>query len=285
MDETLRRRYLYPLLAPLSGPMIEHLAKHLSQRLERKKRIVEESQEGFLLQEVQEKRSSFFHDVDPQMQLNQQDYESKKTKFSTAWLSRILTLHTPGDEPVARSTISQWKARGCLRFIGHGEPELDSAAALCIVRMIDNSDRLGLPTMSREEPYWWCWRQDGPDMDRCPCPIPLPSDLASTTLLWTSWPGASWNNEWLPIGNRGAIRWAHTKKVGRHVRWSISLDELKQWEPEVARLILQRTGRGTARDIYQELLQTGADFILRLRALSRFDLSDTFLEGRTPKET
>lgn len=231
-----------PLLAPLPLPMVLHLFKWQRKYLKKHTRAIAPNEldqaAWFLLEEkVREKREAVYTLMNPMMQA---DKSSREAGLSTAWILQVLTAHMPGKQPVPSQTLSLWRERNLLRYQEWGRPDAESAAALLLARMVDERIRNWLPTtLGEDEPQWWCWRQDTPEMVPIPCPIPLPANLPLTALLWTPWVGAAWDPHWLKIGNDlGAIRWAGAVSEHRCVRWTISQQELQRWDPEVAALTI-----------------------------------------------
>ena len=90
--------------------------------------------------------------------------------------------------------------------------EPQSVAEVLLARMLHTQERGWLPATKSQITWWWCWSQDAPDAPILPCPYPLPANLASHTLLWTPWLGATWdglepsNGSWLVVPGRGCIR-------------------------------------------------------------------------------
>ena len=227
-----------PLLAPLPIPMVLHLFKRQRKHLKNHARAIAPDEldqaAWFLLeQKVREKRDAVITLMNPIMQAEK---SSREIGLSTTWMLQVLTVHMPGKQPVPSQTLSLWRERNLLRYREWGHPEADSAAALLLTRMVDARIRNWLPTtIGEDEPHWWYWRQDTPEMVPVPCPIPLPADLPLAALLWTLWGGAAWDPHWLKIGTgRGAIRWAGAVSENRCVRWTISQQELQRWDPEAA---------------------------------------------------
>ncbi len=231
-----------PQLAPLPIPMALHLLKQ--QRKLLKKAVRTSSQDelekgalSLLEKKVQEKRDAVYILMNL---LIQAELSSREAGLSTTWLLQALSAHMPGQQPVPSQTLSLWRERKLLRYQEWGRPDAESAAALLLARMVDERIRNWLPTtIGEDEPHWWCWRQDTPELLPVPCPIPFPADLPPTALLWTPWGGATWDPHWLKIGTgRGAIRWTGAVSEHRCVRWTISRQELQRWDPEVAALTI-----------------------------------------------
>jgi hypothetical protein len=267
---------IYPLLAPLPVPMAEHLVR----RLERRRKSSPAASWDTLAREVAQRRKDIYRYMAPYVLGRAAHRGEVESRYSTGWLLRTLQMHAPGKKPVPPQTLSYWTSRGLLRFREHGVPDYDSAAALLISRTIDQGERNWLPSViSEQEPRWWCWRQDGPDAPVVACPVPLPANLPDETLLWTPWPGAAWNREWLLVGqlertfaHLGAIRWAGIKKsrMGTDI-WNVSWEALEGWQPDLAPLIsaIRRKYTDLPREIVAEMQQSLAQYALQALAVTR----------------
>jgi len=228
-----------PRLAPLPIPMAEHLLKQQRRLLQKTVRTSspDELEKGalFLLEKnIQEKRQAVYLLMDPLMQTKKGSWEMP---LSTTWIMQVLRAHTPENRLVPSQTLSLWRKRHLLHYRERGHPDLDNTAALLLARMVDERMRNWLPTtIAEDEPDWWCWRQDTPEMPRVPCPVPLPGHLSASTLLWTPWVGATWDPHWLKIGALGAMRWVGAVGEKQPIRWTISQQDLQVWDAEVAAL-------------------------------------------------
>lgn len=221
-----------PLFAPLPAPFIAHLREHLALPL------------PILEQRVNVYRSSVYTYMEPIVlaehvnRSQKQPARSHLSNIDTGWLIASLAHTSPTKRRIPLPTLSDWHKRHLLRYRAWGYPDFQSAAALLLMRMVCPQARGWLPsTMSEQEPQWWCWRQDGPDQPVVQCPYPLPPDLPDAALLWTYWSGAAWDEAWVPLGNKGAIRWA-AMKPGSGKCWSISLKQLALWDAAVTALYL-----------------------------------------------
>lgn len=214
-----------PHFAPLPRPMVEHLLKRLRSRESEQMADAPEHLDPFhyLQQRVQTAQQALYAVMDSFVRSDQ---------LTTSWLLKTLALHAPQEKPVSTQTFALWRERGLVRYRERGHPDPTAAAALLIARAIDDRERNFLPaTLSADEPQWWCWRQDEPDAPIVTCPVPLPQGLPASALLWTPWPGAAWENTWLPIGTVGAIRWAGQPNKGP---FAISPQQIAFWDAEVA---------------------------------------------------
>jgi hypothetical protein len=132
----------------------------------------------------------------------------------------IALLNQQSPRPIHPATLSRWRTRGVLRYADAHQIAPDNAAAILLMRLLLPGEKYGwLPSvLPGDEPDWWCWRQDAPGSDPIACPVPLPADLPAAALLWTSWRGAAWSDDWLPAGS-GAVRWSGTPLPADLARW------------------------------------------------------------------
>ncbi|MHB8596759.1 MAG: hypothetical protein ACYDER_08110 [Ktedonobacteraceae bacterium] len=270
----------YPLFAPLPVPLVRHVYRgpsrtHPSARSQPRSLSI-------LEQQIRMSRNAAYTVMHPFVASN---------TLTTSWLLKTLSTDTPGKVPVQTAHLALWHERHLLRYAERGYPDPDNAAALLVARMVDPRERNWLPpTMTEEEPAWWCWRQDQPDAPVVACPVPLPPDLPATALLWTPWLGASWQTPWLPVGTLGAIRFAGTRGPlhGEEWNWSLTADELRQWDPEIAAFALPREssffGPGQrepffVRDVSQDLFHALVRVSLLRLALATHRLGLYFQSG------
>lgn len=268
MEESPALQSIYPLLAPLPLPIAEHLLERFND-----KKSTSSIAWDRLIKEVEQKRDIAFIYMSPFVETSQ---------FSTGWFLETLAMHSKDKRLVPPQTFSNWHTRGLIRYEQHGLPDTDSAAALFITRMIDLGKRKWLPSvMKKEEPWWWCWRQDAPQMQPVPCPVPLVSaSLKPETLLWTPWAGAAWRPEWLSLGSGlGAIRFYGVQKRGRHVQWTLSYEHLTLWCPSLSErdyphLLVRKQDiyKQSVEEMRLQMLQTLATEVLQHLALSRFEV-------------
>jgi len=227
---------LLPDFAPLSFPFVQHLLTTLNLTPHELRRQVRSS------------RQSIFTFMEPFVQVQvEQRYPVNRSEgksdpggedfgITTGWLMKAITANSPGKRRIPLQTISAWHKRGLLRYRQWGLPDFSSAAALLIMRILHSHARGWLPsTVDAQEPCWWCWRQDAPNTPVVPCPYPLPDDLPASALLWTPWPGAAWEPDWVSVGAWGAIRWADFPESGKG-RAPFTRDMLARWDSTLAAL-------------------------------------------------
>jgi len=225
---------LSPYLAPLSRPLINELALPNELRLSTSlDELVQDfhTQWTHLITSVKQSSTKVYQIMAPVVATN---------TLSTNWLIDQLAQASPREHKFSPETISRWRDQNLLCYQGRNKPNQDNVAALLILRMLTDTKKIigWVPntTIAKAEPLWWCWRQDSPTCPILPCPIPLPADIPSHALLWTNWLGASWQEEWLPVGKIGAARWAGTlfNRDKSSLLWDISEDALQRWDPEIS---------------------------------------------------
>jgi hypothetical protein len=259
---------LSPYLAPLSRPLINTLASPGELRLSTSlNELVQDFHEQWiqLITRVKQSSTKVYQIMAPTVAAN---------TLSTNWLIDQLAQASPHDHRLSPETISRWRDQNLLCYQGRNKPNQDNAAALLIVRMLTDTKKITrwLPntTITKEEPLWWCWRQDSPTSPVIPCPIPLPEDIPSHALLWTNWLGASWQEEWLSVGKLGAARWAGTlfNTEKKSLLWDISEEALQQWDPEISPF-----SHGVLSDIAPLTMHTLSTLALLRLATSRLQKS------------
>ena len=210
----------------------------------------------------------------------------QRNALSTSWLVQALMEAIPRKEEevidegpdevrkgISQSTLKEWKDRGLISYQERNRPNVHQAAALLIARIIDQRARNWLPTrMTPDEARSWCWRQDAPHLAPVPCPLPLPDNLGKATLLMTMWLGRAWDPHWQRINGIGAVRWAQVTKQDQQEYWNITLEDLSQWDPQVAALHMPRMEK--AADIFQKL----ADIALMRLAFTQLNAHVDIIE-------
>ena len=127
--------------------------------------------------------------------------------------------------------LYEWRNERFLFLDKHGDPELQSSAALLVQHELDTRKRKLPPPRARPSSFF-CWRWDtreqtpssfelplndggeGPVLKPTPVPGPLPYVLA------TPWKGVAWDDPdgWMLVEN-GALRWVGTPQEHQLTTW------------------------------------------------------------------
>lgn len=223
---------LTPHFAPLSRPFMLQAAS-LQVNLKRTPSVQE------LLQDFHDQWAEFisrFSTVKDRVYKEMTPAVDQQT-VSSDWFIDKLAEFSPKQHKLSHETLSRWREQGLLTYQSHNRPDYDSVAALFTLRMLTDGKKIKGWTPSsieKYEPQWWCWRQDTPTSPVLPCPVPLPEAIPPHALLWTTWQGAAWKPDWLPVGNLGAARWAGIHRERNTILWGIPLSMLSEWDPEIA---------------------------------------------------
>lgn len=191
----LQNEILLPLpqLAPLSRPLIDRLIYHLVDTTS-----VQEAVSRYpdavsnLIRVLPDVRNRVFSIMDPVV---------RDGHLSTGtFLSRVKEF-SPAQARPTDQLISFWRSRGIVKPGTRGTVNAQDVAGVLVVRLL-------LPQVTRNwlppeipvwEPDWWCWRQDALGVSPIPYAVPFSGDVPGSSLLWTVWPGATWNQGWVRI--------------------------------------------------------------------------------------
>jgi hypothetical protein len=190
---TFAHGYALPPLAPLNAPLIAQvLHQHLATTSVVDAVYGYPASLAWLQRRLPQVRAQVFGDLDVQVE----NGDISVTEF----LSRLRTA-SPANKRPNPQVLSTWRDRGILQTPRRGYIPAQRAAAILIARhLAPDAPRNWLPTeISPSEPDWWCWRQDEPTSPTTVCPVPLPTDLPTSALLWVPWAGATWLPNWTPI--------------------------------------------------------------------------------------
>lgn len=230
-------RELCAAVAPLPIPLAEHLFgywldKHTDDELDAQSQC---------LAEIAEKRQHVYLYMDSFVR-NLEKASPHHLRFSTQWIRGVMGRYTPNKQEVPAKTFNHWVSSGFIRNTKKGQPTPESAAALILLRMLIEGKKLLPHSMSRDEPAWWCYAQADPQSAPYLVPIPDIQHLPPQTLLWTPWPGAAWDPGWYLISDSvtgsyyGAIRFAGIQSVRGQLFYTISMDQVMNWEPTAAKM-------------------------------------------------
>jgi len=226
--------HLYPACAPLPAPMADHLLLLERRRYRHRPAQRPDDQEmaRIVLTRIKRARTLVFEYLHPFVLADQKRQERGESRtFPNAdWLLETLAQYTPGQGGNAEATLDFWQKKGLLRREKtRGLLDITSVAALLVARITERTlQRNWLPSSLEEtEPSWWCYGRVSPGMPIQALPVPLPSDLPSSMVLWTAWQGAIWDGTWRTVGEAFLCRWAG----------SPSLHDLSLWQQDLPRKI------------------------------------------------
>jgi hypothetical protein len=171
----------------------------------------------------------------------------RPTDLSVGWIRTHFPIFddAPLDSKAkipSRSTIGDWQSKQLLRNKRYGAFEENSVAALLMMRYLFHTRRDWLPVSQKEEEArFWVWGLAPQDLHPQCYPYPLPAGIAANTLLWSSWPGVSWEPGWRRVDHRGAIAWAKTLQFPERGQWYWDLSEadLNAWDLSLTRTTLE----------------------------------------------
>lgn len=220
---------IYPEVAPLSPTVADHLFRRF------RSRISGPDAETQFIAAVREKRRDTFIVLDPFVRAG---------ALTVAWVKESLAQY---GHQISKAGFEYWKDRGLVEMERHGKVEPLSAQALLIAGMIDPGQRNFLPPGDVPiEDTWCCYVQHAPDAKREVWPVGRIAELPAAAICWTPMRGACWKPGWHPIGERegflGCIRFAGGKMVGGRLWYTVTLDDIRQWDGAVADLYVPLPG-------------------------------------------
>lgn len=234
MQDTLPEE-LYAEVAPLPIPLATHLFLYIQSRAQSRDSLDDVMTQ--FLQEVAEKRRDTYLVMDSFVRNREYSQSPRHLRFSTQWIRTTLGQYSPDKKEIPSKTFNHWLSVGFIRSERKGQPTPDSSAALCALRMIIEGKKLLPHSMSRDEPPWWCYALASPSGVIRRVPITEIPRLPPQTLLWTPWPGASWDATWLLVGDYlGAIRFAGVQYRNGQMQYNVSIDDILLWRPDLAGL-------------------------------------------------
>jgi hypothetical protein len=157
------------------------------------------------------------------------------TELTSEWVAKELAALSPAQTAAfTAATLSRWRASGLLRNEQKNRPHPDNVAALFILRVLDKyREKQWHPSvMPKDEPLWYCWRQDSPDAPVIPCPYPLPEDLPRSAFLYTTYRLAQEKPDWLPFGSL-AVRWGGITIHKHTYLWNLTTEDLVCWDRSI----------------------------------------------------
>jgi len=196
-------KYFYPAFAPLSAPMANHLL--LQEARQYLRRPAQRPDDATLIATVLGKivRAStiVYKYINPFVLADRKRQEQGgRAAFPTPdWLLETLAQYTPNNARNSEATLDFWQKRGLLRREkARGLLDITSVAALLIARLTErNLQKNWLPPgVPEREPYWWCYGCASPHDPIQSIPVPVPTTLPASMIVWTQWSGAPWDREW-----------------------------------------------------------------------------------------
>lgn len=235
--------FYYPAFAPLSAPMANHLL--LQEARQYLRRPAQRPGDSMLISLVLEKivrsETIIYKYLSPFVRSDQKRQErgSRADFPNPGWLLETLAQYTPSHARYSEATLDYWQKRGLLRREKtRGGLDVTSVAALLIARLTErNLQKNWLPPCVPEgEPYWWCYGRSGPDAPIQSIPVPIPTGVSASMILWTQFKGAFWDREWC----REQVVTQTPEKLlvwsgDRFYRFagSPNIEELRIWDEEI----------------------------------------------------
>ena len=229
---------LYAAVAPLPVPLAEHLFSYWLD----KHAYNELDVQSQCLAEIAEKRQHVYLYMDSFVRNREKASSPRHLRFSTLWIRMTMGRYTPNKQEIPAKTFNHWIGAGFIRNTKKGQPTPESAAALLLLRMLIEGKKLLPHSMSRDEPAWWCYAQADPHSAPYQIPLSDIGHLLPQTLLWTPWPGAAWDPAWYLVSDPaqgayyGAIRFAGIQSIRGQLSYTLSLDQVMDWEPAAANI-------------------------------------------------
>jgi hypothetical protein len=233
----------YADIAPLPVPFAEYQLR-LMQKLyphESSERIWEK-----FLYEVRQYSETAFRVLDDVVHNRLLNVPSD-LRLSTEWMLKTLAVYDPA-KTMPPATFKHWQRRGIIRMESHGKPVPASAAAVLIMRMMNNKQKENIfpDKLLPHEPNYWCNVMES--LSSCPkiIPVNLIDQLPPFAIVWTPWAGAAWEGRWHIIGeherNLAAIRFAGLRMIKGVHWWDVDLADIERWDKKVASLYIHLEG-------------------------------------------
>lgn len=226
------------------------------------------------LLEVRTARQELMEQMDPLVEMDKLRGPHQK-KLNHTWIAERLAQLAPlkkERQALSAYTIGTYVGAGILKKGGEGVYDPETILTTCILRAADqNRERNWIPLekIPEREEGWYCWSQEYPGAPVVPCPYPnLPINLPRSTLLYTRFACASWNNKaWLRHGYRGAITFSGLIWDQRAGTSHMTLEDLEVWEPGIRKRMHREVQAGVvdvAGDEYKEIdMSLGLSTVLR----------------------
>lgn len=224
--------HLHPAFAPLSVPMANHLLLLQVREYRRRPSMRPTSEEMMqtVLEKICQARTLVYEYVRPFVLADKKrQLRGENRIFPQAeWLLETLAHYTPGLLRNSTETLDFWQKRGLLRREKtRGLFEMTSVAALLIARLAEGKlKRNWLPSvLEADEPSWWCYGRSSPDAPLQAIPVPISLSLPASTVVWTPWQGAIWEEgQWqIVVGGDDLYRWAGSPSLADLLIWDEEL--------------------------------------------------------------
>lgn len=232
--------------------------------------------------EVRTARQELMEQMDPLVEMDRLHGPHQK-KLNHTWIAERLAQLAPlkKERPALSAyTIGTYVGAGILKKASQGTYDPETILTTCVLRAADqNRERNWIPLekISQREDGWYCWSQEYPGAPIVPCPYPnLPINLPHSTLLYTRFACASWNNQaWFRLGYRGAITFAGLIWDQRAGMSHMTLEDLEVWEPGIRKRMHREVQAGAGNvvvDKHKEIdMSLGLSMVLRTLAGYKYD--------------
>lgn len=223
---------IYAETAPLPATLTDHLFRRFAQA---RTGVSDAEKETLFVSLVVEKRRETFTVMDPYV---------RSRNLTRAWLMDKLTTY---GHPVTYRTLMNWQQANLVEMEGSSEIKPLSAQALLVAGMIDTRQRGFLPPDGVPVgETWHCYIQRSPDSEIESCPVGRLNELPPATLCWSANASAYWQEGWRLIGESegfiGCMRFAGTRMERGLIWYSVSIDDIRQWDADVAALYTPQQG-------------------------------------------
>lgn len=250
------RAFLLPPVAPLTEVLAFHLAEPYVRELPQEDRPTgrPSREEGGLAGRKERQKQLALKMLIPRIQQEQKNIFELLTpvlqagELSDRWLRNELEKFLPDESEVLDPRqLRIWRQRNLLLYIGKKKPEVQSTAALLLMRRLDRrKERSWLPPKGLAAPQSFvCWRYDAPGLAPVPYELPLvivgstvvgpiyksrPEPGPSPYILSTVWKGASWDDPAWIVLEEGAARWVGSPSEDQLAEW-LSTQEIASLAP------------------------------------------------------
>ncbi len=219
---------LYPAFAPLPVPIANHLLLLQERQYRRRPSMRPASEEMIqtVLDNICQARTLVYEYLRPFVMADKKRQQRGEGRAfpHVEWLLETLAQYSPGLVRNSTETLDFWQKKGLLRREKtRGLLEITSVAALLIARLAEGKlQRNWLPSLlEADEPHWWCYGRTSPDAPLQAIPVPIAPSFPSSTIVWTPWQGAIWEeDQWqIIVGGDYLYRWTSSPSVTDMLIW------------------------------------------------------------------